>query len=421
MNGLRERLRIATSDAHTRVEDAPFHRALREGVLPREAALSFLHCLAIIHAALERSLSLAADARVRKIWEGVIPKLPLLLADLRAASDVGDVGGPAIQAALAHVSRIVTDSGVSPAGLLGHLYVLEGSQNGGVVLRSLYAKAMGLEPSKLAYFGCYGGDTRSTWAGFVERLDSIAIEEREAGEIERAAVSAFEGMGKIVESLFPVVEESLDFQASAVNPEAGSHAIPSDPIELAIAVRSGTRARERFPYLEARFGERGRRFTTSDSCWLLTLFPRERELAERSLVWLRKVLSSRGIPTLILEAHLEELAAELVAVYPGRAAEAARMREIIAALASRRESQVPSAKVTALALEWEPKLARLRTTPAGPVVPLLASAVADERDGVPGAFEATRSWFENADGFSAEWGLAIGEICAKLGDGGREP
>ena len=98
---------------------------------------------------------------------------------------------------------------------------------------------------------------------------------------------------------------SAKYHVAAINFEAGNHAMPQNPLEIDLALRAAKAAWEKYPYLEHRYGERGRRFTNSDSCWLFTLARAPREIVvTKDLEWLRTVLASRGIPTVILEFHL---------------------------------------------------------------------------------------------------------------------
>jgi len=84
--------------------------------------------------------------------------------------------------------------------------------------------------------------------------------------------------------------------------------MPQNPLEIDLALRAAKVAWEKYPYLEYRYGERGRRFTDSDSCWLVTLTRAPRQVAvTKALEWLRTVLASRGIPTVILEFHLDAI------------------------------------------------------------------------------------------------------------------
>ena len=68
-----------------------------------------------------------------------------------------------------------------------------------------------------------------------------------------------------------LVQLSDKYHIAAINFEAGDHAMPQNPLEIDLALRAAKVAWERYPYLEHRYGERGRRFTDSDSCWLVTL------------------------------------------------------------------------------------------------------------------------------------------------------
>jgi heme oxygenase len=72
------------------------------------------------------------------------PKVHLLVADLEAlgAERIPSVTG-AIQGALDYGTEILT-SADDPLSLVGALYVLEGSQNGGIALKREYARCTGI-------------------------------------------------------------------------------------------------------------------------------------------------------------------------------------------------------------------------------------------------------------------------------------
>ena len=80
--------------------------------------------------------------------------------------------------------------------------------------------------------------------------------------------------------------------------------MPEDSREIKAALTAGARAWAEYPYLEKRFGERGHRFTNSDSCWLATLHESTQDEADRQVHWLAGILANRGIPTVILISHL---------------------------------------------------------------------------------------------------------------------
>ena len=93
-----------------------------------------------------------------------------------------------------------------------------------------------------------------------------------------------------------------------LNPDAGATPCPVDPAVLTIVERSATLIWRAFPYFEWRFNVRGRAFGRSDAGFLATLVALPSSMQEAQVVWLAKVLSSRGMPSLLLESQLELLA-----------------------------------------------------------------------------------------------------------------
>lgn len=98
--------------------------------------------------------------------------------------------------------------------------------------------------------------------------------------------------------------------ARTLNPEAGEHAISADPGEQAAAEAATRLSWREFPYYAKRYGERGWRFSLSDSGWLQT--------PDRA---------SRYDFLRVLSAHLREL----------------------------REASLPAAAFASLASEFEPE------------------------------------------------------------------
>ena len=92
--------------------------------------------------------------------------------------------------------------------------------------------------------------------------------------------------------------------------------MPSDPREIEAAVEAGNVTWERYPYYEWRYGERGRRYTASDSAWLATLSLLDQENVDQQVHWLGRVLAVRGMPRLLLRDHLRTLYQYLCAAAP---------------------------------------------------------------------------------------------------------
>ena len=152
--------------------------------------------------------------------------------------------------------------------------------------------------------------------------------------------------------------------------------MPQHPLEIEVALRAGKQAFHRFSYLKKRYGERGERFTASDSCWLMTLIPLEIEVIQKSIAWLRTLLARRGLPSLVLESHMEDII------------------QIFEEMIPERKSSLENFKRVALELKTELDRAVGRESfDQREEWALLASARADEMAGICGALEAVQCWF----------------------------
>ena len=209
---------------------------------------------------------------------------------------------------------------------------------------------------------------------------------------------------------------------AALNPAAGHHAIASEPRELRAALRAGERTWRRFPYLERRYGERGRRFTRSDSAWIVTLARWPQAVAERHLRWLGELLAARGMPRWILEVHLEVLHAELLAALPDRRAAYAAFLLVAAAFRDERTRRVDEATAAALAAEFDRRVGPASTAALPEAGALLVAAVADERAGVARAVASLVAWLADRTRFPADWIAAVDWTveAARARDGGRD-
>src|SRR4051812_29905222 len=111
------------------------------------------------------------------------------------------------------------------------------------------------------------------------------------------------------------------FQSSrSINPDAGDHAITADPVEKAAAEAAIRLSWREFPYYAQRYGERGWRFSLSDTGWIETLCHLSSTEADGQVRWLGGLLAARGMPLYLLERHLVHLHAELVRARPDRTA-----------------------------------------------------------------------------------------------------
>ena len=413
MVDLRARLRAETVGLHDRLEALPFFQALAAGRLPKPAIVTFLRCLAIIHAVLEAGLARVAQPPIAELGKAVPPKVPLLVADLEAAGAqcVASVTA-AIGGALDLGAAIVAEAD-DPLTLVGVLYVLEGSQNGGLVLKQAYARCLGLRPDRLSYFGCYAGATAARWQAFGKTLNALGLDDDQESKVAGAAIRCFGRLAAICAALYPYSDTGLRHHVTAINFEAGDHAMPQDPLEIALALRAGRAAWEKYPYLACRFGDRGRRFTGSDSCWLVTLTRMPVATATRNLMWLRTVLASRGIPTVILEAHLDTILRALAEDFAEQADLRTRFDPFLSALDAERQAP-DGARVARLVERFDRRFRGCAGLAVESAAELIASAWMDERAGIPGAFAAVRDWFNAGERFSADWIATVAALVTEL-------
>jgi heme oxygenase len=417
---LHELLKTETAGLHDRLEQLPYFRALQAGQLPKPAIVSFMRSLAIIHAVLEREISQVAHPELAELSKRPLAKVPLLIADLEA---IGAEGVPSVTAAIhgaldygAEILRGADD----PWSLAGVLYVLEGSQNGGLVLQQAYLRCLQTGDGKLSYFGCYGRHTAAHWRDFGAALNALGLGNEQAKKVVESAIRCFRRLEKICTALYPYAQGDLKHHVTEVNYEAGDHAMPQDPREIDLALRAGRTAWQQYPYLEHRFGDRGRRFTSSDSCWLVALTHMPVEAATRNLEWLRCVLASRGIPTVILEGHLHAISQALAAEFAEHAGMPERYERFLAKLEAEREALGGgAARLVHLVAACDRRFRGCAGFRVASAAQLIASAWVDERTGSAGALAAVVDWFTDGERFSSDWIANARGLVSDLNRGAR--
>jgi hypothetical protein len=200
--------------------------------------------------------------------------------------------------------------------------------------------------------------------------------------------------------------------AAALNPEAGHHVVTTDARELRAALRAGQQTQRRFGYYERRYGERGRAFTRSDSAWIVTLTGMPRAVAERQLRWLGALLAARGMPRLLLEAHLETLRAELVSAVPGKRASYDVLLRVAEVFRDERLSHLDEATTSELAGAFDRRARSASSKELPEAGALLVAAVADERGGLPRAVDSLMEWLADPTRFPEAWVTAATETVA---------
>lgn len=412
---LMERLRTETQDRHRQVEAQPFFKALAAGDLPLESYVGLLSALNIVYAALEQAASAATHPVVVAIWQASMRKLPLLQRDLAyfKPHSLPEMPVATLYALILaeQIRRTATDD---PAALLGYLYVFEGSTLGGMVLRSQVERAFKLKDrAGLAYLSSYDKQVAAAWQAFSRRIDAAPLSPSEQDRIVATAERAFAEIKPLVKSLYPIPEQEMAAMVQALNPEAGSHIIANDPREIEAAMRAGESTLRQVPYYEWRYGERGRRFTWSDSSWIVTLTRHSEAVATHQLDWLSRVLASRGMPRWLLEQHLRVLHDELVRAIPDQRHQYALLAHQSERLRDLRQQQIDEPTFQALAAEFDTLVGSELAERLAGTGYLLVAAVADERAGIEQAVTSVEAALTDPQRFPQQWIDAVQEIVAK--------
>ncbi len=196
-------LKSATADLHQAAESSPLQRQLVKGELPRDLYGAFLGQMYLVHAALEQALRDASAshpgfAAVVRDYHDREPQLRDDLAFLGLGLDAIEPIG-ATRAMLTDISRTAADQ---PVGLLGMLYVLEGSTNGSKFIARAIRKAYQLQQGPgVAYLDPHGELQRDRWQAFKRDMDSVGFTESDTEGIIATPKGMFRSITEISDEL----------------------------------------------------------------------------------------------------------------------------------------------------------------------------------------------------------------------------
>ncbi|MCA9658143.1 MAG: hypothetical protein KC486_07355 [Myxococcales bacterium] len=398
------RLRAATEGLHADLDQAPFVAALRRGDASERELATFLWIMALLHAATQRACAALEDPALRELAADVGARGLQAESDLMTLAASGDADMSLDVAAMRPITAvaeaILWRAHEDPSALVGALYVLQGSRRGARVL----AEPIAAQHPELRYFAAGAESFGPAW-----RRLCAALEDRDPAAADGAcelAAAIFRALGDALRALNSPPNPSRA-TAMVLNTEAGAHPIVTAPRSLVAALIAGIRCWRDFPYLEARYGTRGRRFTGSDSAWLATLAGARHEAALTKVRWLGRVLAARGLPTLILEAHIRCLHRELAAFTAVDAADLAPLVAAAEALRSARARHLSDAARQHLEAEFG---AALKAPDPFATPALVVAAVADERAGHERAVESLTSWLADEARFGRRWSKAVRDL-----------
>ncbi len=178
---LRERLRLATRDAHLRLEaEVDFEGRLTSLAVYR----SFLEDFFRFVQPVESTLS-AIDLETIGVDYARRRKLDWIVADLK---DLGHT-----EASLDALPKFEGAPALSaPVEALGAMYVLEGSSLGRQVMLSKLAARLNIRPDWAGhFFSGYGRETGAMWRSFVTVLNEVGRAPEAARRIETSSLATF--------------------------------------------------------------------------------------------------------------------------------------------------------------------------------------------------------------------------------------
>jgi hypothetical protein len=374
--------------------DAEQNSIARRETSPPRAQASSLRVLHSVYSELEHATSTCTREVLRGGQRHFSERQRELERDLRElGADPHAVDAAALHALVLgqHIRR---DAARNEAALVGYIAVLEASPFANETAQCT-AEELASDADRKA---------------FLAEVDASILDEAELTEAIVGAKHALEGLTTARAAIASGrLDDSL---AIALNREAGTHPVPADVREVQAALRAGEQSREAWSYYHARYGERGLRFTRSDSAWLVTLSREAPAIAARQLAWLSRVLAARGMPRLLLEQHLDALHDHLLQLVPERARQYETLHRIAAEMAIERRTLLSDTDADALAREFVVDDTTADTTTRLHIPPLeagmlIVAAVLDESRGISEAVQSLCQWLDDAARFSSAWREAV--------------
>lgn len=399
-----DRLRSETRTVHDQVEQLPYFMALANAALPRDSYRGYLGALKIIYEDLEAALNANEDPVVMSVWHSGLGKRSLIAEDMAWFEMSEEQMLPDSRLAALIIAEDIRYRSIhDPISLLGYLYVFQGSDLGGMVLRGQVEKNFHPEKVSLAFLSDKNKTIKQRWDEFSQKMNAAVSGPEDGSRIIAAAAETFAALSGLFKTLYPIQTDILSYPVNALNFEAGGHGVTVDSLEIRAALRAGRITWDYYPYLEQRYGERGKRFTRSDSAWIVNLVQTDAEEVQRQLRWLGRVLSNRGMPQIILENHLRQLLEELLKLAPENQENYQKLSMAADDLAAMRSKILSKKKFEKLAADFEAVLASVPAVDLPGCGELLLGAIIDEQLGIPNALNSLSEWLLDADRFSSQW------------------
>ena len=203
--GIMGHLRETTRTLHKDAESRPLQRAMAKGTLPPGSYVMYLGQLRHLHEALEASLDTvsASHPGLAVLFTEDRRRVPDLDRDL-AAFGVSVEDLPVLPATAEFMSRVEDLATSESVALLGPLYVLEGSTNGGKFLARVLERSLQIENrAGLSYMDPYGDRQPEMWATFKRLADQVELTPDQRSAVTEAACETFRAIAAISDTVLP--------------------------------------------------------------------------------------------------------------------------------------------------------------------------------------------------------------------------
>lgn len=197
---LTQTIRAAIAQLHEAIEQTPFSMALMRGQLDAESYCSSLTQMWHIHAALERA---SLKPEIARFFSKEVVRTPAIERDL-AHWSYPLRGSDVFQVTKETVTRMAELSERQPLNLLAHIYVLEGSRMGSMIIAKPLAASLGVLPIEGRGLDYHTEDMRQTparFGAFKGRIDAAITDERQVSIIAETAVDFMRSLNSIYQLL----------------------------------------------------------------------------------------------------------------------------------------------------------------------------------------------------------------------------
>ena len=406
------RLKNKTKANHSRLEKLQYFKELISHKLPVECYVRQLRALAIIHGIMEYEIATCDDELLSAIWEDDLRKLPLLLEDILHFKHEKVLDCKVcIEAAQAMAEKMRFRKVDNPVTLFGYLYTFEGSTLGNKMHRKDISATFHLDKYNGSnYYASYRDKVEGNWKQFSEKVNNILSDTSLHDQIIEASYEAYYGLEVLYNALFPIDCQEKIIHVTSINPEAGNHAIPENELEIQAALKASEGIWNEFPYYQQRYGERGRRFSDSDMCWLVTLIQLDIGTVKKQIKWIGGLLSGKGMPQILLEQTLLFLHKELIKANPDNKTDYDKLFSSAQMLKELRIKAISEKAFEELSNNFEQGIGRQLAEKYKNFGILLVSAVADEKNEIGGALLSIYKWMTDKERFSESWISAVDDL-----------